>query len=95
MRVLCEGHRAPALTVAEAVGEQACVHLFGEGGGVAEGNVGFVRGRAGRHFVKDLAHLGGLVLGPLADGRAAADGRVLLLDLSGAPSGDKRSEVRL
>ena len=46
-------------------------------------------------FVEDLAHLGGLVFGPLADGRATANGRILFLDLGSAARGDKGTEVRL
>jgi hypothetical protein len=54
-----------------------------------------VRGRVRRDLVEDGAHLGALVLGPLADGRAAADGGVLFLDLGGAALGEERADVVL
>lgn len=46
-------------------------------------------------LVEDLAHFGGLVFAPFADGGAAADGCVLLLDLGGAAGGDYGADVVL
>ena len=46
-------------------------------------------------LIKNLAHLSTLVLRPLANGRAASDGCVLLLDLGGAASGYNGADVVL
>ncbi len=95
LRVLREGDRAPAAPAAEPVSQQPPVHVLGERVCVAEGDVGLVRRCFGRQLVEQLAHLGALVLRPLADRRAAADGRVLFLDLGRASLGDERAEVAL
>ena len=54
-----------------------------------------MRGGLGRDLVEDLAHFGALILGPLADGRAAANFGILFDDLGGASLRDQRAEVML
>ena len=62
--------------------------VFGEGGCVAESDIGLVWGRAGVEGVEKLARFGGLVLGPFSDRRAAADDGVLVLDFGSAAAGN-------
>lgn len=54
-----------------------------------------MRRRLGGYLVEDFAHLGVLVLGPLANGGPAADLGVLLLDLRGPALGEKGPDIRL
>lgn len=95
LRVLRERHRPASPTLSEAIVQQSRVHLLRQRIRVAESDVGFVWRRLGGGLVEDLAHLGGLVFAPFADGTAAADGCVLLFDFGGAAGGDEWTEVVL
>ena len=87
LRVLRERDRA-----ADAVG----LHLRGgrvrEGARVAEGHVRLVRRGRGVELVEERGHALALELRVVQDGRAAADVRVLLLNLRRAPLRDERRE---
>ena len=90
LRILGEGDGAldtVALHLVEA--------RLGERVGVAEGDVGLVRRRLGRQLVEELDHALALRAGPLEDGRAAADSRVLRLDLGRPTASDEGCEGRL
>lgn len=93
MRVLGECDCSSLLP--ESVGEEAVVHFFGQGVGVAEREVGFMGRAFGALLVEDLAHLGGLVFAPFSDWGAPADGGVLDFDFRGASPGDEGAEVGL
>jgi hypothetical protein len=62
---------------------------------IAEGGVGFVRGGRRGELIEESGHELALSLGPATNGRATADGGVLLLDLGRTPLSDPGSEISL
>lgn len=95
LRVLGECDSSAALAATETILQHLLVHVFGEGVRVSECDIRLVRRSLWGDLVKDFAHLGALIFGPLADGRTTANGIVLLLNLGGTARRDQGTEVVL
>lgn len=93
--VLGEGDGPSSFASSKAVVEHFLIRVLGQGVCVAEHDVRFVRGGLGRDLIKDLAHFRALVLGPFANGRATADGCVLLLDFGSSSLGYEGTDIIL
>jgi hypothetical protein len=90
LRVLRERNRPRDAVLAH--GARRCARLRVR---VTKSDVVLVRGRLRRELVHQLGHALALDVRPLQNRRAAANVRVLLLDLGRPPTGDKRCEVLL